>query len=73
MDRVNHPKYAVTVANRRKSWMRVVDSANGPTRRTDWTTVNWRKAERIVRNLRQRIFRAAQAGKFLRGFRQWFA
>ena len=35
--------------------------ANGPERRTDWDTVNWRQAQRIVRNLRQRIFRATQA------------
>ena len=36
--------------------------ANGPERRTDWTAVNWRRAQRVVRNLRQRIFRATQAG-----------
>ena len=41
--------------------MRAAGSANGPTRRTDWDTINWRKAQRIVRNLRQRIFRATQA------------
>lgn len=29
---------------------------------TDWQAVNWRKAYKQVRNLRQRIFRAAQAG-----------
>jgi N-terminal domain of reverse transcriptase len=34
---------------------------NGPQRQTDWDSVKWRKAERIVRNLRQRIFRATQA------------
>jgi RNA-directed DNA polymerase len=37
--------------------------ANGPNRQTDWDCVNWRKANRIVRNLRQRIFRASQEGK----------
>jgi RNA-directed DNA polymerase len=37
-------------------------AANGPVRPTDWTTVNWRRAQRTVRNLRQRIFRASQAG-----------
>src|SRR5215472_10984551 len=37
-------------------------AANGPKGGTDWTRVNWRKAERTVRNLRQRIFRAAQQG-----------
>ncbi len=36
--------------------------ANGPERQTDWTSVDWRAANRHVRNLRQRIFRAAQAG-----------
>src|SRR5947209_5779641 len=36
--------------------------ANGPERRTDWDTVNWRSAHRNVRNLRQRIFRATRAG-----------
>jgi RNA-directed DNA polymerase len=35
---------------------------NGPSQPTDWSTVNWRRAEKQVRNLRQRIFRAAQAG-----------
>lgn len=36
--------------------------ANGPKGRTvcDWETIDWRKAERLVRNLRHRIFRAAQ-------------
>src|SRR4051794_878463 len=36
--------------------------ANGPERRTDWSAINWRKAYRVVRNLRQRIFRAARQG-----------
>jgi RNA-directed DNA polymerase len=35
--------------------------ANGPARQTDWDSVDWRKAGRLVRNLRQRIFRATQA------------
>jgi RNA-directed DNA polymerase len=37
--------------------------ANGPKERpgTDWDAIDWRKADRIVRNLRHRIFRAAQA------------
>src|SRR5581483_478435 len=42
--------------------MRAHGDANGPERRTDWDAVNWRKAQRSVRNLRQRIFRATQAG-----------
>lgn len=29
---------------------------------TDWNRVNWRETNRAVRNLRQRIFRASQAG-----------
>jgi RNA-directed DNA polymerase len=36
--------------------------ANGPERQVDWDTVDWRKAQRLVNNLRQRIFRATQAG-----------
>jgi RNA-directed DNA polymerase len=31
-------------------------------RQTDWNSVNWREANRIVRNLRQRIFRASTEG-----------
>lgn len=31
-------------------------------RTCEWNNVNWRKAHRIVRNLRQRIFRATQEG-----------
>jgi RNA-directed DNA polymerase len=31
-------------------------------RTCDWNNVNWRKANRIVRNLRQRIFKATQEG-----------
>src|SRR5215469_14441934 len=42
--------------------MRAPGTANGPTRRTAWDAIDWRKAQRIVRNLRQRIFRATQAG-----------
>ena len=40
--------------------MHEVTPANGPNRQTDWDCVNWRKANRIVRNLRQRIFRASR-------------
>src|ERR1700682_3553726 len=42
--------------------MQVQNLANGTERPTDWNAVNWRRAERNVRNLRQRIFRAAQMG-----------
>src|SRR3954470_5795971 len=34
---------------------------NGPAGRTVWERVDWREANRIVTNLRQRIFRAARA------------
>src|SRR2546430_13812010 len=42
--------------------MREAFSANGTEKQTDWNAVNWRKANRCVRNLRQRIFRATQEG-----------
>jgi RNA-directed DNA polymerase len=40
--------------------------ANGTKTPTDWSSINWKKANRLVRNLRQRIFRATQAGDFKR-------
>ena len=46
--------------------MRAIPSANGPATPTDWNCVNWRQAQRQVRNLRQRIFRATQAGDYPR-------
>ncbi len=36
--------------------------ANGTEKQTDWNTIKWRKANRTVRNLRLRIFRATQEG-----------
>src|ERR1035441_1214837 len=33
---------------------------------TDWQSVDWRKANKVVSNLRQRIFRATQAGDWAR-------
>lgn len=42
--------------------MRSDGPANGPERRTDWDAIDWRQAQRVVRNLRQRIFRATRAG-----------
>jgi hypothetical protein len=36
--------------------------ANGPEGGTNWLGVKGRQAERFVRNLRQRLFRAAQSG-----------
>ena len=32
--------------------------ANGLTERHDWTQVDWTKVNRVVKNLRQRIFRS---------------
>src|SRR5215831_1425929 len=40
------------------------NAANGPERSTDWQYVDWHAANRVVRNLRQRIFAATQAGKW---------
>jgi len=42
--------------------MQGASTVNGTERRTDWNGVNWRRANRIVRNLRQRIFRASKEG-----------
>src|SRR5204862_3707683 len=36
--------------------------ANGTEKQTNWNAIDWRKANRAVRNLRHRIFRAAQEG-----------
>src|SRR5271170_3160578 len=41
--------------------MQSASLANGPKGQTVWDCVDWRKANRIVTNLRQRIFRAARA------------
>src|SRR5216684_6997569 len=38
--------------------------ANGTEKQTDWNTINWKKTNRTVRNLRQRIFRATQEGNW---------
>jgi RNA-directed DNA polymerase len=42
--------------------MQATSLANGTEKPTEWNAINWRKANRTVRNLRQRIFRAAQEG-----------
>lgn len=42
--------------------MQMAPSVTGTERHTDWNAVNWRQAHTRVRNLRQRIFRATQAG-----------
>jgi RNA-directed DNA polymerase len=41
--------------------MQSPSDANGPAGRTVWDFTDWRKAHRIVTNLRQRIFKAARA------------
>src|SRR6266576_356052 len=40
--------------------MREPFSANGTETQTNWNAINWRKANRTERNLRQRLFRATQ-------------
>jgi RNA-directed DNA polymerase len=60
---VNDRKTAAPAANRRERSRHVQHVANGPEGGTDWTGVNWRKANRAVRTLRQRIFRASQRGE----------
>jgi hypothetical protein len=44
--------------------MQSQNSVNGSERQTDRNAVNWRRTNQIVRNLRQRIFRASQEGDF---------
>jgi len=66
MDQATHPKRAVKSVKAGTSWMRAPRSANGPRRPTHWTRVNWRKAQRQVHTLRQRIFRASRAGDLKR-------
>lgn len=43
--------------------MQTVRDVNVTERTTDWNNVNWRDCNRIVKNLRQRIFKATQDGK----------
>jgi hypothetical protein len=40
--------------------LQVTSEAFGTEEWTDWNAINWRKANRTVRNLRRRIFRATQ-------------
>jgi RNA-directed DNA polymerase len=42
--------------------MQGISLANGTEKPTDWKTIEWIRAYRTVRNLRQRIFRATQEG-----------
>jgi RNA-directed DNA polymerase len=67
VDRVSDPKSTMTGINRRKSWMQtaILDTtANGPERATDWQYVDWHRANRVIRTLRQRIFAATRAGEW---------
>lgn len=41
-------------------------TANGTEEHTDWRNVDWRKAEQVVRNLRERIFKATREGNYRR-------
>ena len=59
---VHHPKNDVKVIHQGKSWMQGPSLANGTEKQTDWNAIDWRKANRTVRNLRHRIFRATQEG-----------
>src|SRR6516164_1747419 len=40
--------------------------ANGADERTGWNAIDWRRTSRVVRNLRMRIFKAAQSGDLKR-------
>ena len=44
--------------------MQTATPVTGPMRHTDWPSINWRRANRQVRNLRHRIFRATQRGEW---------
>src|SRR3979490_1552042 len=46
--------------------MQGISLANGTEKPTDWQTIEWTRAYRMVRNLRQRIFRATQEGNLKR-------
>ncbi|MBK1989001.1 group II intron reverse transcriptase/maturase [Sphaerospermopsis aphanizomenoides BCCUSP55] len=43
--------------------MQSVRNANVTERTTQWNRVNWRKVNKVVRRLRQRIFKATRSGK----------
>ena len=42
--------------------MHETSRANGPKERCKWAQVDWNHARRVVKNLRQRIFRATSEG-----------
>ena len=65
MTQVTYPKNEATNAKQGIRWMQTqaTELATGTKRPpTDWSCVDWRKANKVVRNLRQRIFRATQEG-----------
>jgi RNA-directed DNA polymerase len=59
-DRVRRPKSDVKAANRGGRWMQ--ETANRAEGRPIWNETDWSRAEKVVRNLRQRIYRAARKG-----------
>jgi RNA-directed DNA polymerase len=59
---VNLLNNAVTIAHQWGNSMRVSHSANETKAQLDWNSIHWKRANRVVRNLRQRIFRASQHG-----------
>ena len=61
MDLGRHPKDGGKGAHRGRSWRHPDGRANGPLRQTDWQAIHWRQAQRNVRTLRHRSFRATQA------------
>lgn len=44
----------------------LADTANVSDRTTDWNSIDWKNVNRVVRNLRQRIFKAAANGELKR-------
>ena len=44
--------------------MQSASDASGAFRQTEWQGVDWHHANRLVNNLRQRIFRASKEGDF---------
>ncbi len=47
-----------------KSWIHQTDVNGHRKQLTDWNQVNWKKARKIVNNLRKRIFRARKLGQW---------
>jgi RNA-directed DNA polymerase len=54
--------------------MQAVMSTNGLKKQLEnWNEINWRKVNKLVKNLRHRIFRARELGNFrkLRNLQNW--